>query len=230
MTRPLKLISFELCPYVERTRIALLEKQVPHEVEYIDLAAKPDWFLRLSPMGRVPVLVVGDRPVFESMIINELVDELYPRPPLMPSDPLDRAEARAWIVFANDVVMPSSFGAMVALAGQETGEALTRPLSTLREGLAKLDAQVARGGGPHFAGAAFTLVDAAYAPFLRRWRVAEGWGWGLPEGDRLGAYTALGPWADAVLARPSVRAAEPRDFAARTRQSYTERAARRPAR
>ena len=227
MSLPLKLVSFELCPYVERSRIALLEKRLPHAVEFIDLAAKPDWFLRLSPMGRVPVLLVGDRPVFESMVINELIDELQPAPPLLPSDPLARAEARAWIVFANDVVMPASFAAMVALAGRAAGDALDPLLDAVQAALAKLDAQVGRSAGPHFAGTPFSLVDAAYAPFLRRWRVAEAWG--MPERSRLARFPALLPWAEAVLARPSVREAEPRDFAARTRQGYEERAARRSA-
>src|SRR5512142_2108827 len=162
MATALKLIAFELCPYVERSRIALLEKDVPHEVAFIDLAHKPDWFLRLSPMGRVPVLVVDERPVFESMVINELIDELFPSPPLMPSSPLARAEARGWIVFSNDAVMPPSFAAMVALAGGKAGDALERPLAAVGDALTRLEAQVARGGGPFFSGTAFTLVDAAY--------------------------------------------------------------------
>jgi len=225
MPAPLKLVSFELCPYVERSRIALLEKDVPHEVEFIDLAAKPDWFLRISPMGRVPVLLVGERPIFESMVINELIDELHPRPPLMPEDPVARAEARGWIVFANDVVMPAGYAAMVGLAGGDGAPALEKPLANVGEALGKLEAQLGRGGGPWFAGSRFTLVDAAYAPFVRRWRVAEGWD--LPARCRFGAFPALSAWADALLARPSVRAAEPGDFAARTRKLYQDRAARR---
>ncbi|HVO20670.1 MAG TPA: glutathione S-transferase family protein [Anaeromyxobacter sp.] len=225
MPAPLKLVSFELCPYVERSRIALLEKDVPHGVEFIDLAAKPDWFLRISPMGRVPVLLVGDRPIFESMVINELIDELHPRPPLMPEDPLARAEARAWIVFANDEVMPTTYATMVGLAGGDGVPALERQLADLEEALGKLEAQIGRGGGPWFMGTRFTLVDAAYAPFVRRWRVAEGWG--LPARLRLGAFPVLSTWAAALLDRPSVRAAEPRDFAARTRKLHQDRAARR---
>ena len=224
MPPALKLVSFELCPYVERSRIVLLEKQLPHEVEFIDLARKPDWFLRLSPMGRVPVLVVEGRPVFESMVINELIDELHPLPPLMPAAPLARAEVRAWIVFANDVIMPQSYAAMMALAGGTAGDGADGPLAALRAALEKLEAQVARGGGPWFGGPALTLADAAYAPFLRRWSVAEGWR--LPAAARLGAFPALAAWAEALLARRSVREAEPPDFAARTRGLYEERAAR----
>ncbi len=224
----LKLVSFELCPYVERSRIVLLEKELPHQVEFIDLANKPDWFLRVSPMGRVPVLLVDGRPVFESMIINELLDELHPERPLMPADPLARAEARGWIVFANDVVMSAAHGAVGALAtGRDRADVEGR-LATLREALAKLDQQVARGGGPFFAGARFSLVDAAYAPFLRRWRVAESWG--RPGSALLQGAPAVAAWAEALAAHPSVRAAEPDAFAERYRALIERLAARaRPA-
>ncbi len=224
MRHRLKLVSFELCPYVERSRIVLLEKQVPHDVELIDLANKPAWFLAVSPMGRVPVLLVDDRPIFESMVINELIEELHPEPSLLPGGPVARAEARGWIVFANDVVMPASFAAMLARAGGATGGELARPQAAVGDALGKLEAQAARGGGPFFAGAAFTLVDAAYAPFLRRWRVAEGWG--PPEGRLLSGFPAVSAWAEALAARPSVRDAEPSGFAARLRRMFEERAAK----
>jgi glutathione S-transferase len=224
MARHLKLVSFELCPYVERSRIVLLEKGLPHEVAFIDLADKPAWFLEVSPLGRVPVLLVDGRPVFESMIINELLDELQPAPPLLPADPLARAEARGWIVFANDALMPQSFAAMLAIAGGDDGEARSRPLASVAEAGGKLEAHLARGAGPFFAGERFTLVDAAYAPFFRRWRAVESWGAGVE--SPLAGRPRLRAWADALLSRESVRAAEPADFAARLRSSLAERARR----
>jgi glutathione S-transferase len=224
MAHHLKLVSFDICPYVERSRIVLLEKGAPHEVEFIDLANKPPWFLAISPMGRVPVLLVDDRPIFESAIINELLDELYPRPRLLPAEPIPRAEARAWIVFANDVVMPASLDAMVALSGGFAGDALARRLGTLRDALAKLEREVARSGGPYFLGEAFTLVDAAYAPFLRRWRMGETWGG--PEARLLSAFPSVSAWADALLARPSVKQAAPEELGPRMRRAYEARAAK----
>jgi glutathione S-transferase len=222
MAHRLKLVSFELCPYVERTRIVLLAKGAPHELAFIDLANKPEWFLRVSPMGRVPVLLVDDRPVFESMIINELVDELHPEPPLLPRAPLDRAEARSWIVFANDVLMPAGYQAMLGAAGGDAG-AVAKQAAIVRDALGKLEAQVARGAGPFFLGATLSLVDAACAPFLRRWRLVEGWAGGTAR--LLGAFPAVARWADALAAHPAVRAAEPPDFAARSRALFAERAA-----
>jgi len=228
MTHRLKLVSFDICPYVERSRIVLLEKGLPHDIEFIELSNKPAWFLQVSPMGRVPVLLVDDRPVFESMVINELVNELQPDPPLFPRDPVARAEGRGWIVFANDVLMPAGGAAMLAIAGGATGEALAKPVGALRDALGKLEPQLARGSGPFFLGADFSLVDASYAPFFRRWRMAERWG--SPEARLLASFPRVNGWAEAMLARPSVAAAEPADLDPKSRRFYAERAAKtRPA-
>jgi len=223
MIHRLKLVSFDICPYVERSRIVLLEKGVPHELEFIQLSNKPAWFLEVSPMGRVPVLLVDGRAVFESMVINELVDELQPAPPMFPSDPLARAEARGWIVFANDAVMPAGSAAMLAIAGGESGDALATPLGKLRDALGKLEDQLARGPGPFFLGRDFSLVDATYAPFFRRWRMAERWG--SSDARLLASFPKVSAWVDAMLARPSVAAAEPADLDAKSRRFYEDRAA-----
>ncbi len=223
MAHTFKLVSFDICPYVERSRIVLLEKGLPHDVEFIELAHKPAWFLELSPMGRVPLLRVDGRPVFESMVINELLDELEPEPPLFPADPVARAEARGWIVFANDVVMPAGSGAMLAIAGDAKGDALAKPLGAVRDALGKLERKL-ETGGPFFLGQAFSLVDASYAPFFRRWRLAERWRG--PEAQVLGAFPKVSAWIGAMLARPSVAAAEPAELDAKSRRFYRDRAAR----
>ena len=72
MTAPLKLISHKLCPYVQRAVIALTEKGVAFERIDIDLANKPDWFLKISPLGKTPVLQVSDTAIFESAVILAL--------------------------------------------------------------------------------------------------------------------------------------------------------------
>ena len=103
MTAQLKLISHKLCPYVQRAVIALTEKGVPFERIDIDLANKPDWFLKISPLGKTPVLLVGDTAIFESAVILEYLEETQPNP-LHPADPLARAEHRAWIEFDSAVL------------------------------------------------------------------------------------------------------------------------------
>jgi glutathione S-transferase len=100
MAAKLKLISHKLCPYVQRAIIALTEKGVPVERIDIDLANKPAWFLALSPLGKTPVLQVGDTAIFESAVILEYLEETQPKP-LHPADPLTRAEHRGWMEFGS---------------------------------------------------------------------------------------------------------------------------------
>jgi len=100
----LELISFHLCPFVQRSVITLKEKAAEYEVTYIDLADKPDWFLRISPEGKVPVLRVDDEHIiFESAVINEFVNEVTPGD-LHPSDPVQKAYNRAWIAFGEKLL------------------------------------------------------------------------------------------------------------------------------
>jgi len=74
----INLISHHLWPYVQRAVIVLSEKNIRHERTYIDLANKPDWFQKISPLGRVPVLQTSEAVLFESQVIAEYLDEVIP--------------------------------------------------------------------------------------------------------------------------------------------------------
>ncbi|MDA8094348.1 MAG: glutathione S-transferase family protein [Betaproteobacteria bacterium] len=157
----LELVSFKLCPFVQRSVITLLYKDVPFKLTYIDLANRPEWFRRLSPLGKVPLLKVGERAVlFESAVINEYLDETTP-PPLHPQDPLARAINRAWIEFGSACLMDlyRFTTAADAPAYEEQRQALTDKMRRLEEGVAP---------APYFNGPKFSLVDAALAPLLMR--------------------------------------------------------------
>src|SRR5579862_1904320 len=109
MPAPLKLISQKLCPYVQRAVIALTEKGVPFERIDIDLANKPDWFLKISPLGKVPVLVVrrddgSEVALFESNVICEYIEETQSGEKLHPQHALERAEHRAWMEFGSAIL------------------------------------------------------------------------------------------------------------------------------
>ncbi|MGH1557669.1 glutathione S-transferase family protein [Caulobacter segnis] len=98
-----------LCPFVQRAAIVLLEKDVPFERINVDLSAKPDWFLALSPTGKVPLLQVrqagGEEAVlFESMVICEYLEETQGGAPMYLQDALARARQRAWIEFATQTL------------------------------------------------------------------------------------------------------------------------------
>jgi glutathione S-transferase len=161
----LKLISHKLCPYVQRAVIALTEKGVPFERVDIDLDNKPDWFLKISPLGKTPVLVVGDKAIFESAVILEYLEETQPNP-LHPKDPLARAEHRAWIEF-NSTVLGDIWGLEIA-----TDEATFAAKAKLLEGrLAVLEKRLV--GTPWFDGESFSLVDAVFGAAFRYFDVID---------------------------------------------------------
>nr|HPQ97823.1 glutathione S-transferase family protein [Thiolinea sp.] len=86
----LELVSFKICPYVQRAVIALNEKGAEYTLTHLVPGEEPDWFKQVSPMGKVPVLLVDGTPVFESAVIMEYVDEVY-GPQLHPEDALQKA-------------------------------------------------------------------------------------------------------------------------------------------
>jgi len=155
-----ELISFKLCPYVQRAAILLNEKAVAYDITYIDLKNKPDWFLAISPLGKVPALRVGDVVLFESMVICEYLDEVNP-PSLHPAPPLLRAENRAWIEFSSELFVDLY---RLCLARDATECEPRR--AALRSKLERLEVQL--GVGPFFNGAHFALIDAAIAPVFMR--------------------------------------------------------------
>ena len=173
--------------------IALRAKDVRFEVTYINLREKPDWFLDISPHGKVPVLSVGGRPLFESNAIAEFLDEMVP-PRLHPEDSFKRARNRAWTDFVPDFA--AALGG-VYYAGDDT--ALANGIEVARGRLARLEEALARergNDGPYFNGAELCLVDAAYAPFLRRYAFVETrLGCGL-----LNEFPLVQAWSDALAA------------------------------
>lgn len=192
----LHLISFESCPYVERSRITLEEKGVDYDLTFIDLDDKPDWFLDLSPRGKVPVLKVDGEPIFESAVINELLDELYPDPPMFPEDPIERAKARAWIVFNEGEIMGPSYMLMIDNDVEENRQ-------QLRGAFRKVDQRLAGRDGTYFLGDDFGLVDAVYAPLFTRWEAMTELGFD----DLLDGLDHLSAYGNALLERESVQAA-----------------------
>ncbi|MFO7958068.1 MAG: glutathione S-transferase family protein [Candidatus Brocadiia bacterium] len=157
----LHLISFPLCPFVQRSVILLKHKNVPFELTLLNPQELPDWFLERSPTGKVPLLLVDqDTAVFESAVISEYVDEITP-PPMLPTAPLERALERAWIAFVSDLVM-----AMHRWMTAPTEEAFRTAGDEAAKGLQRLEAQCK--AAPCFSGPDLSLLDAALAPVLMR--------------------------------------------------------------
>jgi len=153
-----KLISFAICPFVQRSRILLNTKAIPYEIEYIDLEDKPEWFLKRVPTGKVPALFMGDETLFESAVINEFLDEVTPGS-ILPDTPLARAKDRAWISLSDGLIM-SQFRMMIA----PDTDSSRKDLSALAKGLM----QFANIASARATATDMTLLDAAITPVFMR--------------------------------------------------------------
>lgn len=189
----LELISFKLCPFVQRSVITLKTKNAPYRIRYVDLADPPEWFLQLSPSKKVPLLLIGGSQVlFESSVINEFIDEVTPGR-LHPEDPLRRAFNRSWIEYGSNCLTDT-----LHMTTVDSAKAFSQVLQTHNDKLALVESEF--GQGPFFNGADFSLVDAAYAPMFMRLEL-------------LGRYTPvlqterlpkLARWSAALLKLPAV--------------------------
>jgi glutathione S-transferase len=195
----LTLVSHPLCPFVQRAAIVLLEKGVAFDRVNVDLSAKPDWFLALSPTGKVPVLKVRqpdgeDGILFESVVICEYLNETQDGAAMYPDDALLRARHRAWIEFATQTFTEG----WQFLHAKDLATADARR-AAFRDRLSKVEAE--RGDGPYFAGPDFGLVDAVYAPLFRYFGIID------PEvADPIFAgLPRVTAWRAALAERPSVK-------------------------
>lgn len=161
----LTLVSFDLCPYVQRAAIVLAEKGVAFDRVTIDLGHKPDWFTAISPLGKVPLLRVGNAVLFESTAIVEYLDDVY-QPRLHPDDPLERARHRGWMQFGSSILAD-----IWTLETTSDQSAFDRAIGQLASKFVQIEA--ALGSGLYFAGTAFTIVDAVFAPIFRYFDVFD---------------------------------------------------------
>lgn len=211
MAAPLKLISHKLCPYVQRAVIVLREKGVPFERIDIDLSNKPDWFLKISPLGKTPVLVVGDKAIFESAVILEYLEETQPNA-LHPADALERAEHRGWIEFGSAVL--SDIAGFYAAKDEAT---FKTKVAQLEQKFARLEARLA--AAPWFDGEKFSLVDAVFGPVFRYFDAFDEIGdFGI-----LANKPKLAEWRENLAARTSVRGAVGADHPALLRDFIDRR-------
>lgn len=200
-----QLVSFKACPWVQRAAIVLREKNVPFEFIHIEPGNRPDWFQAISPHGKVPVLRIDETTaLFESNAIAEYLDETI-APRLHPDDPVRRAVNRAWTDY-----LPGFAGAAGAVSGAADDAARLKALEGLRTAFARVERALAARpeAGPWFNGPRYSLVDAAYAPFLQRWRIVEK----LTGEAELAAFPQLAAWSVALVERPTTHTFPPEEF------------------
>ncbi|MGH6988638.1 MAG: glutathione S-transferase family protein [Stellaceae bacterium] len=209
------LVSFKTCPWVQRAAIVLREKNVEFEFRHIEPDNRPDWFLAISPHKKVPVLRLDDRvSLFESNAIAEYLDETI-EPRLHPADPVARAINRAWTDY-----LPTFAGSVTGSAYADNEADYQKSLKQVPVAFERLEKALEKqGAGPFFNGTQYSLVDAAYAPFLQRYffldRVKP---LGVIEG-----FPRVAAWAKALLARPSTHSFPTAEFEAMYREGVRRR-------
>ena len=214
----LELFSARVCPYAHRTRLALAEKGIDFELTEIDFKNKPERFLKVSAYGKVPAIVHDGVVVYESAIVNEYLDEVFPEPPLMPADPATRARVRVWIDYCDDHFLDDFYAAIRNRDPAKASEFKAKTEEHLRfietAGLREMSAD-----GPYWLGDRISLLDLAYYPFFERFPAWTHYrGIAIPED-----CTRLAAWLAVMAERPSVKAiANPPEYYIERYQGYAK--------
>jgi glutathione S-transferase len=201
MPNKIKLITSKFSPYGHRVEMTLIEKNIPYEKEEIDLADKPDWFLRDSPLKKVPLLYVDDKPLFESIAICEYLNEAFTSNQLHSSDPITKASHRGWMEFSS-AILAGTFG-MIFARGKEDFEA--KRMETISK-IEALDKNIKFG--PYFDGDKFSLVDICLASAFKPLTFID-------KKFTLGVFDShknAASYVEGVITRGSLHKALPRDY------------------
>jgi glutathione S-transferase len=198
----LTLYDYPDCPFCQKVRVVLAEKDLEYEKVFVDLRKQeqksPD-FLRLNPYGKVPVLMDEEEVMYESTVINEYLEDEYPIPRLMPEDSGGRARVRLLEDYCDNSFIPSTTTLLAQLRkteGERDPQRVEQAREDLRRGLYFLSDRL--GGQEYLVGKEFTLADAAFAP---RIMVIGRLGVELEP-----ALSNVQAWIERIRARPSVRA------------------------
>ena len=163
------LFSAKICPYAHRCRLALAESGLQHNVIDIDLRNKPDWYLQINPEGKVPTLRQGSFVITESLVINELINELAASRPLLPEQPQQKALARRFIFTVDNSLIPLFYRLLRA----QSGEKLASASEQMRKALAQINRDLQNSPAPYVLGHQVTLADLAIYPWFERWPVLK---------------------------------------------------------
>ncbi|KAJ4849067.1 hypothetical protein Tsubulata_937812 [Turnera subulata] len=156
-----KLLGQWPSPFTYRVIWALKIKGIPYEFVADDVTNKSPSLLKCNPVHKkIPVLVHGEKPICESMIIVEYLDEVWPQNPLLPSDPQERAVARFWAKFADDK------GPSIWDMFRGTGEALEQAKKATLEMLQAAIEDHGLGDKKFFGGDQIGIADIAFGSII----------------------------------------------------------------
>jgi len=197
----LKLYDFESSPNCQRVKVVLAEKNLPYEIVPIDLRKqeqKTPEYLKLNPYGKVPVLTDDTTVLYESLVINEYLEEKYPNPPLMPKDLGRKAKARILVDYGMahfDSPYQKLRMELTKDPKEQNQQVIDSAKSDLKKLLQRFENEI---GDQQYLMGDFSLVDADLIPRFTR---LEGFGI-LPDPS----LPRLGKYMERMKARPSVKA------------------------
>jgi len=213
----IELFSYEACPFAQRTRIMLIEKHARFTLTEVNLKNKPEWWKKLSPTGKVPLIRHKNNIIYESRIINEYLEEILPNPRLMPVEPYKRAKARIWIDFCDTTLLPT-FHQLIKDQNNPERQDDNRQKIKDKMLLLENEALGSNGEGPFFMGKNISLVDIQYIPFFERFPCYEEiWGAKIPQ-----ECSKLNLWIDKMHERESFKkTAKPKEFHMERYKNYS---------
>lgn len=156
------------CPFCHRVQLTLEEKKIPYKLLLVNLSDKPQWFLDISPEGKVPVVKFDDKWVPDSDVIVGILEEKFPEPSLITPPEFASVGSKIFPTFFKFVKSKDS--------NDGSEQALLEELKALNEHLEK-------NGGPFIAGEKITAVDLSLVPKLYHLKIALGHfkKWSIPE-------------------------------------------------
>lgn len=171
--QPLKLYSGWFCPFVQRAWMVLQEKNIPYQYIEVNPYHKPESLLKLNPRGLVPTLQYDGKPLYESTVICEFLEEAYPShgPKLLPDDLYDRARMRIWSDYVTTRIIPSfhRFLQYQPAQGEDAETGLKQKRDEFRGHIKEFTKEMEKQG-PYFLGPDPSMVDFILAPWaLRLW-------------------------------------------------------------
>lgn len=192
----LRLYSMRFCPFAQRARLVLAFKKIPYETINISLKEKPDWFLEKNPKGMVPVLEQDGRIIYESLIVAEYLDTVYPSPRVLVSnDPYRRARDAMLIDFYGNKYVPSYYK-IIFSEGKETDAA-----QVITQVLEELEKELTEKKSTYFGGEKPAFVDFMIWPWLERLPCLTHFNSAIS----LTSFSSLHQWRAAMLEEPAVR-------------------------
>lgn len=196
------LIGHQICPYVQRVIILMIEKQIPYIRTDIDLDNKPDWLSKLSPVKKVPILVINEKQIlFESDVICQYLDTVSPNS-LYPKNTFLKASHCAWIAFATDIL---NLVAKLIYQDKSLNE-VNKTLASIEKKLTIIESRLSDDDG--FFEDSFYMVDAVFATIFRYFHVLGS----LTNSNLFYGLPRILKWHNTLAKRQSIQNAVPINY------------------